>query len=105
MSTKRRVAYRRGKRQNLFGMLLALSVVAMLVTVVYISSRSLEQKRDAYAAREAQLRAQIEAEEKRAEEIDEYEKYTKTKKYVEEVAKNRLGLVYPGEIVFVPKDR
>ena len=36
----------------------------------------------------------------REEEIAEYEKYTQTKKYVEEVAKEKLGLVYEGEIIF-----
>ena len=39
-------------------------------------------------------------EQARTEEIKEYEKYTQTKKYVEEIAKNKLGLVYEGEIIF-----
>ncbi|MCI9333955.1 MAG: hypothetical protein HFI98_04245 [Lachnospiraceae bacterium] len=42
----------------------------------------------------------MEAEQKRAQEIDEFEKYTHTKKYVEEVARDKLGLVYEGEILF-----
>ena len=50
--------------------------------------------------REQQLQEQIAAEEERAEEIAEYEKYTQTKKYIEDVAKDKLGLVYEGEIVF-----
>ena len=33
-----------------------------------------------------------------------YTKYTKTKKYAEEVAKDKLGLVYEGEIIFKEKD-
>ena len=43
---------------------------------------------------------QIVAEEERAKEIEEFEKYTQTKKYVEEVARDKLGLVYEGEILF-----
>ena len=43
---------------------------------------------------------QIAAEEQRALEIEEFEKYTHTKKYVEEVARDKLGLVYEGEILF-----
>ena len=46
------------------------------------------------------LREQIAEEEKRKEEIAEYEKYTRTKKYVEEVAKDKLGLVNEDEIIF-----
>ena len=46
------------------------------------------------------LLEQIAEEEKRTEEIEEFRKYTKTKKYAEEVAKDKLGLVYDGEILF-----
>lgn len=48
----------------------------------------------------AGLNAQIDAETAREEEIEEYRKYTQTKAYVEEVAKDKLGLVYEGEILF-----
>ena len=50
--------------------------------------------------REEALMREIAAEEMRAEEIAEYEKYTQTKKFVEEIAKEKLGLVYEGEIIF-----
>ena len=46
------------------------------------------------------LQQQIAEEDKRAEEIVEYGKYTKTKKFVEEVAKEKLGLVNENEIIF-----
>ena len=48
----------------------------------------------------AELAAKIEDEEKRTDEIEEFRKYTQTKRYVEEVAKEKLGLVYDGEIIF-----
>ena len=43
---------------------------------------------------------QIAEEEARTEELKELETYTKTKKYAEEVAKDKLGLVYENEIIF-----
>ena len=43
-------------------------------------------------------------EERRAEEIAEFEAYTRTKKYVEDVAKEKLGLVYEDEIIFKSKE-
>lgn len=46
------------------------------------------------------LQEEIDAEKIRTEEIAEYGKYTQTKKYVEELAKDKLGLVYEGEIIF-----
>ena len=37
---------------------------------------------------------------KRTDELNEYKKYIQTKKYVEDVAKDKFGLVYPDEIIF-----
>ncbi len=38
----------------------------------------------------------------RAKELEEYEEYVKTDEYVEEVAREKLGLVYKDEIIFEP---
>ena len=95
----RRVAYRK-KRQNKASMILVTIVVMMMLIVVTVKSVELRGKREAYALRESELREEIAAEEARTEEIEEYGKYTQTKKYVEEVAKDKLGLVYEGEIIF-----
>lgn len=94
-----KAAYRK-KRQNRTGMLLVTTVVIMMLIVVSVKSMELRSKRAAYTEREEALLLEIEAEQARAEEIEEYEKYTQTKKYVEEIAKNKLGLVYEGEIIF-----
>ena len=95
----RKAAYRK-RRQNRLGMLLVTTVVLMMLVVVAVKSIDLREKRAAYAIREEALIQEIEAEEARSEEIAEFEKYTQTKKYVEEVAKEKLGLVYEGEIIF-----
>lgn len=100
---RRRIAYRK-RRQNRFGMFLTGVVVLMLVVVVAVRSSDLKQKQAVYAEREAVLEKQIEEEKARTEEIEEYRKYTQTKKYVEEVAKDKLGLVYEGEIIFKEED-
>ena len=75
-------------------------VVCMLFVVLMIGRIGLKEKQAAYIKREEALQAQIEEEEKRVEELVEYEKYTKTAKYVEEVSKEKLGLVYEDEIIF-----
>lgn len=99
---KRRLAFRK-KRQNRLGMFLVSTAVIMLLLVVGIKSIELREKQRVYAAREIELEQQIAAEEKRTEEIEEFRKYTKTKKYAEEVAKDKLGLVHDGEIIFKEK--
>ncbi len=86
----RRAAYRK-KRQNRFGMLLVSMVVIMLMVVVAIKSIELREKKARYAQKEQTLIEQIEAETKRSEEIDQYEKYTQTMKYIEDVAKEQAG--------------
>ena len=100
---KRRVVFRR-KRQNRLGMFLVTLVVLMLLVVVSINSVGLRQKKESYLEREQALQEQIDAEEERSEQIEEYRKYTQTKKYVEEVAKDKLGLVNPGEIIYKPEE-
>ena len=46
------------------------------------------------------LEADIEAEKDRTQDIEEQRKYMQTKKYVEEVAREKLGLVYPNETIY-----
>ena len=96
---KRKVAYRK-RHQNRFSMFLVTLVVVMIMVAVAVQSVVLQAKIDSYASREKQLEQQIAEEKARAEEIEEFRKYTQTKAYIEEVAKDKLGLVYEGEILF-----
>ncbi len=95
----RKAAYRK-RRQNRLAMLLVTTVVLMMMLVVTFKSVELREKRQFYMEKEETLLKEIEAEEARSTEIEEYGKYTQTKKFVEEVAKEKLGLVYEGEIIF-----
>jgi cell division protein DivIC len=81
-------------------MFLVSAVVIMLLVVVAVNSVILKQKQETYAAREAELDVLIAAEEDRTTELEELKKYTQTQAYIEEVAKEKLGLVREGEIVF-----
>lgn len=91
--------YRR-RRDHRLGMMLAVLVVLILMTVVAVKSIGLRTKLSAQRAREAELELRIEQQKERAEELVEYEKYTGTRKYIEEIAKDKLGLIYDGEIIF-----
>lgn len=90
----------RKKKQNRVGMIAVLVIVAVFCSVIGFKTSELRKKRDEYSKRIESLESQIRDEEERAIELAEYEKYTKTSKYVEEVAKDKLGLVYEDEIVF-----
>lgn len=83
---------------------MALLAILIVVVVVGFNSVSLKEKEQKYAAREQELKEQIAQEENRAAELEEFATYTKTKKYAEEVAKDKLGLVYENEIIFQETD-
>lgn len=77
-----------------------LLIVLAVLAVSAIGSLQLKQKNRSYESREKVLEEAIADEEERAKEIEDLEAYTKTKKYVEDVAKDKLGLVYEDEIIF-----
>ena len=48
------------------------------------------------------LEEQVREEEERTKKLEEYKVYVKTKQFAEEVAKEKLGLVNPDEILLKP---
>ena len=75
---RRKTPYRK-RHQNRFSMFLVSLVVLMIMVVVAVRSVELQQKIAGYDTQIASLSAQIDAETARAEEIEEYRKYTQTK--------------------------
>ena len=92
----------RAKRQlqHKLSMYAIAAVVLVLGATISVASISLHAKNKDYMAQEADLEAQINVEKERAEHISELEEYVGTDEYVEDVAKEKLGLVYPNEILF-----
>lgn len=80
-------------------------VVASLAVVVQLKGASLQEKDLQYAQREQALLEEKEAETKRAEELENRRIHVQTKEYVAEIAKERLGLVNPDEILIKPRQK
>lgn len=99
MSDKTKSRKIREQRRHL-GSVVILLIVLAVFGVSAIGSLQLKQRNRSYEAREKALEESIAEEEERAKEIEDLEAYTKTKKYVEDVAKDKLGLVYEDEIIF-----
>ena len=74
-------------------------VVLSLALVVNIKNHSMEKKVMEYQAKEESLTRQVENEQKRAAELEERRVYVQTKQYIEEVAKQKLGVVKPDEVL------
>lgn len=80
-------------------------IVVTISSVVLISifaSRSIElyAKNSECNKQIAILQEEYDLQLARQSELQEREKYMQTKKFVEDYAKERLGLVYPNEVVF-----
>lgn len=97
--TGRRVAYRK-RNQNRFSMFLVSLVVLMIMVAAAWRSVELQRKIDARTREKQQLEEQISQEKDRSREIEEFGKKIQTKGYIEEIAREKLGLVYEGEIMF-----
>lgn len=100
------MARRRKRRssQKRKGLFLAMCTVFILCGMVAIKKVELDKEQKAYAREKATLEAQIDDLEKEYEEIEDQKEYAKTKQFVEEVAREKLNLIYPGEVVFEPEN-
>lgn len=97
--SKKKKTDRWGNRMTIIGITL---VVFSLGIVVNVKSASMKKRDLEYQEKEVLLQRQYDEEVTRAEELKEYEVYVQTKQYIEEVAKQKLGLVKPDEILLKP---
>ena len=79
-------------------------VVGLLAIVLFVGGRSIAAQNEKDAATLEKLEAEIESESERTEELEEYGKYVNTMQYYEEVAREKLGLIYEDEKVFKSED-
>lgn len=96
----RRKPAMRKRFQGFGSMLLVAFVAAIIIGIVQYNSIELKEKKTSYEKREAYLLEQIDEQKERALDIEEYKKYITTKQYIEDMARSKLGLVYPDEIIF-----
>lgn len=91
----------RKKRKNRHGgLILVALVVGIMIVVIGVRCAALQKTLDSSKSRETELQASLDDEKQRSKDIEEYGKYTKTKKFYEEVAEEKLGLVHDGETIF-----
>lgn len=72
----------------------------MLISLFASRSIELYAKNSEYEKQITVLQEEYDEEVARQGELQEREKYMQTKKFVEDYAKERLGLVFPNEVVF-----
>lgn len=89
---------RAGKKRKIGFRVIALTVLIICGVVLY-SKHALDREYEALQQQKQALEQSIQEEEERSEEIKEYGVYVKTKKFIEDVARNILGLTEPDDIV------
>lgn len=79
-------------------------IVLCMVVCGFLSYNcyKLDKQEKEYSRQLAELKKEKKEADKRAEELEEYEEYVKTDEYIEEIAREKLGLVYKDEIIFEP---
>lgn len=91
---------KRRKKENRVGKLCVSGIVFMFLIVMSVQIVKLYKEDQIYIAKEKELTQQLEEATEEQQQLADYEQYTQSQQYIEEVAKSKLGLVYNNEIVF-----
>lgn len=104
-ATSRASARRRKRLRNRgrIGVMMIGIVVVLFGVVFMIQISDSKSRLEELKQQEQELVAQRDEQLKLEETLQEKKIYVQTKRYVEEIAK-RIGLVYPDEIIFKPKE-
>lgn len=96
---------RQQKRQKFIGISVCVVLVALVVCAVIYGNKSLSVRNEQYKAQIEELNKQIEQQQAKSDELEEYRKYVQTKKFVEQIAKDKFGMLYPNEILLKPDNK
>lgn len=94
---------RRLRRVNRGSMFLVSGVLLLLTAAMAINGINLKSKVKAHEATRQELQTMIDQEKDRSQEIKEMKAYVGSDEYLEQVARDKLGLAYDNEIVFKAK--
>jgi len=94
---------RKKRKQNRLAMFSITLVVLTFMVVLGYQTLELQKKNDEYNDRLVVVERELEQQTNRREELERQRTYVQTKQYIEEQAKEKLGLVNPNEIILKPK--
>lgn len=92
---------RRRKRRR--GLVLIVLLVAIVCLAVLYKTGEVKEQISIKQEKIDKLNSQIKEQEERTKTLYEQKEYQKTKKYIEDVAREKLHLIYPGEIIYEEK--
>lgn len=80
-----------------FVLILLIGVVSVQISNLYLKNNELEKEAQ-------QIEQEMERELHEQEELLEYKEYINSTEYIEQTAREKLGLIKPGEILFITKE-
>lgn len=93
----------RKKRNSGFGFLAF--IILFLFGIIAYNRFELESERKEQKAKLAQLQVLYEEEQERTLQLEQEKAYRQTTKYIEDLAREKLGLVYEEEIIFEEQEK
>lgn len=93
------------KSNNRAGKICILTIMCMFLAVMSIQIFRLYQEDQDCIQKQNSLKAQIEEATEQQQKLASDEERTQSQEYIEEIAKSKLGLAYPNEIIFKEKDK
>jgi len=93
---------RKTKRKN--GLKIIAVAVLVLFAVITYSGTLLQEEKRSLETRKKELEAQLQTEQERSDELEDRRAYMQTVRYVEDIARKVLGLVYPDETILRPTE-
>lgn len=92
---------KRYSRMSIFAMILG---ICLLSLYIYYKKTVLDEKLGRALEKKQYESHLYEIEQKRGEELDKQKIDSKTKKFIEDVARDKFGLAYKNEIIFLPEN-
>lgn len=80
-------------------------IVLVVCAVLTYSKGQAEEKENALKKKKASVETSLQSEKERQEELEEEAAYRQTKQYLEDLAREKLGLVKPDEIIIREEEK
>ncbi|MDT3845107.1 MAG: septum formation initiator family protein [Bacillota bacterium] len=103
--SRKKTGRRREALNNRAALMAITGVVFSLAVAVEVKGTQLRAIERDLLAQEQTLTMQLNDEKNRAQDLEEERVYVQTKEYIEKVAKEKLGLVNPGETLLKPSEK
>lgn len=92
------------KRKNRSGLVIITLGVMLLCGIIFFKNRELITQKEALEQKCEELNMAIDSEAELKKELSSKKAYMQTIRYVEDVAREKLGLVYKDEVIFREKN-